>query len=64
MNDRTQTAGSRVPIWRKTRTQKVDEKVEGLFESYRFIDQALVQAKKAQQSRPVGETESLVNKYF
>lgn len=28
------------PIWRKTRTQAVDEKVSKLFESYKLIDRA------------------------
>jgi len=28
------------PNWRKTRAEKVDSKVEKLFESYKLIDQA------------------------
>lgn len=43
----TAAGGSRVPIWRKTHSQKVDDKVEGLFESYRLIDQAIVHSKDA-----------------
>ena len=42
-NSRAQTASTaaRVPIWRKTRAQKVDEKIESLFESYKLVDMAL-----------------------
>ena len=45
--------GSRVPIWRKTRGQQVDEKVERMFESYRMIDQAIInEREKRGQGRP------------
>ena len=37
----------RAPSWRKTKAQKVDEKVEQLFESYRLIDQAAYAQKLA-----------------
>ena len=47
-NSRAQTAstGTRVPIWRKTRAQKVDEKIESLFESYKLVDMALAKGEK------------------
>jgi hypothetical protein len=48
----TAGTGSRVPIWRKTHTQKVDDKVEKLFESYRMVDQAVWNEKIANGERP------------
>ena len=45
-SDRAATAGSmggaRVPMWRKTHGQRVDDKVGKLLESYRMIDQAIL----------------------
>lgn len=38
---------TRAPSWRKTKAQRVDEKVEQLFESYRLIDQAAYAQKMA-----------------
>lgn len=48
----TATEGARVPIWRKTRAQKVDQKVESLFESYRMIDLALLNGKVEKSGQP------------
>lgn len=48
--DRAQTAAqSRVPIWRKTHKQKVDDKIESLFESYRMVDKAVANGGKLPQ---------------
>ena len=72
MTDRAQTAQEgKVPIWRKTRAQKVDEKVESLFESYRMVDNAL-NAGGPMSAKNIGDRSNLIksqggqrsNKYF
>jgi hypothetical protein len=54
-------------IWRKTRRQQVDEKVENILEGYRMIDQHVLDKK---QVRPKNTTEEeaerqqRINRYF
>ena len=38
----------RPPCWRKTKQQQIDEKVGGLFESYRAIDKLAHDQRKTQ----------------
>lgn len=38
-----------MPIWRKTHKQKVDDKIESLFESYRMVDKAVANGGKLPQ---------------
>lgn len=45
MTARTTKAAGGAPIWRKTRLQKVDDKVENILESYRLVDQVLVNSR-------------------
>ena len=54
-------------IWRKSRRQQVDEKVENILEGYRMIDQHVLDKK---QVRPKNTTEEeaerqqRINRYF
>ena len=45
------------PIWRKTRAQRTDDKVENILESYRMIDQALM-TKNEKRGQDCGQQQT------